>query len=151
MAEKIRAGWPENNVNKITLLLVIKNQEKNIEGIVRGLMNLGSLNNIRYQVVLVDKGSQDDTLKILYKLSLEYPAVTIVTTYYRFSKESILTVIQEKCQGDIIYYFNILEDIKPWLLLRTIHSLLQGNPETYVHVLKKMDFYTINKKVYANN
>lgn len=151
LSKKIRKGWPENRQVKVTFLLVTKNKEKIIEGIVRGLMHMGKKGYPDYEVVVVDKGSKDDTLPILYKLTREYPALTVVTSYYRFSKESVLLVVKDKCQGDIIYYFNLIDEIKPLTVVKELNNLLKGKVDQDTILLKKMNFFTITKKIYANS
>lgn len=151
ISEMIRRGWPENKKEKVTFLLVTKNKEKIIEGIIRGLMNMRKNGYPEFEIVVVDKGSKDDTLPILYRLTKEYEDLIVVTSYYRFTKESMLLVVKEKCRGDIVYYFNLIDEIKPLIVVKEINNLLQGKSEHDDILLKKMNFYSITKKIYANS
>lgn len=150
-SEMIRKGWPENKKEKVTFLLVTKNKEKVIEGIIRGLMNIRKKGYPEYEVVIVDKGSRDDTLPILYKLSKEYSDLTIVTSYYRFTKDSLLSIVKEKCQGEIVYYFNLIDEIKPLTVVKEFNNLLQGKSQQDNVLLRKMNFFLITKKIYAES
>jgi hypothetical protein len=65
---------------KVRLILMVKDQEEQIEGIVRSVFTgdllYGTLpgNNL----IILDMGSQDDTLKIVEKLKRDYQYIDII-------------------------------------------------------------------------
>ena len=66
---------------KANLILVVKDQEDNIEGIIRDAVNNKFVRGIALtgRFTVLDMGSTDDTLKILKKLEQEYPLLDICT------------------------------------------------------------------------
>ena len=68
---------------KYIITLTVKNQEKTLEGIVRNIVF--SLSSEHWSdsisdIVIIDLGSTDDTVKIAEKLSCDYPFVYYVKT-----------------------------------------------------------------------
>jgi len=65
---------------KYELVLTVKNQQDNIEGIIRSIFEDELFKNSgpECKVVVIDKGSDDDTIKILKKLSYEYNNLEVV-------------------------------------------------------------------------
>lgn len=76
-----KAVFVMNNVKDMYILIAVKNQEDNIEGIIRSIVfkniydrNEGIFNNI----IIADMGSTDSTVKILKKLCQEYEFLKLV-------------------------------------------------------------------------
>ncbi|MDK2799527.1 MAG: hypothetical protein PWP27_1905 [Clostridiales bacterium] len=69
-----------NKKNDVYIIITVKNQQDTIEGIIRSVV-WKSLNNnhggIVPNILVVDMGSTDDTLKILDKLCMEYDFIEI--------------------------------------------------------------------------
>lgn len=70
----------KNENKSVKFILLVKNQEDSIEGIIRGLFFQNLFRDIitldRFTVV--DMGSADDTLKILEKLKRDYQYLNVV-------------------------------------------------------------------------
>ena len=82
-----------DNKNKgIYIIVTVKNQQETVEGIIRSIV-WRSLNKSYYGVVpnilIVDMGSTDDTLKILEKLHNEYEFIKVT------DKEEYINIIEK--------------------------------------------------------
>ena len=67
--------------HSVTTVLTVKNQQDNVEGLVRGAVwsTLGRTGGRRVgDVIVVDLGSDDDTLRILNRLAEEYEFLHIM-------------------------------------------------------------------------
>lgn len=62
------------------LVISVKNQEQTIEGIIRGIFEdeLFRDKDSNSKVVVIDKGSTDETIKILKKLQQDYENLEVV-------------------------------------------------------------------------
>ncbi len=62
------------------LVLSVKNQEETIEGIIRSIFEdeLFRDKDTHTKVVVIDKGSTDETLKILHKLQEDYENLEVI-------------------------------------------------------------------------
>lgn len=65
---------------KYELILTVKNQEDNIEGVIHSIFKDELFKNSGpdCKVVVIDKGSDDDTVKILRKLACQYENLEVV-------------------------------------------------------------------------
>lgn len=77
---------------KANLILVVKDQEENIESMVRDAMNSKFVRGITLtgSFIVLDMDSKDDTLKILKRLEQQFPLLEVCS--YE-DKESLLTKI----------------------------------------------------------
>jgi hypothetical protein len=62
---------------KYGLLLLIKDQEEAIEGILRAILWWRSLKGCWLEIVVIDCGSRDDTCRILERLNFPYPVCRV--------------------------------------------------------------------------
>lgn len=83
----------EKDVGDIYLIMTVKNRQEDIEGIVRTLAwkIISRKNDITKELVIIDTGSEDDTLKILSRLEKEYEFLHIMT------KESYIDMLTKSC------------------------------------------------------
>lgn len=69
-------------VNKTSykLVLSVKNQQESIEGVIREIFGDELFNdkNLNTRVIVIDKGSTDETVKILRKLQEDYENLEVI-------------------------------------------------------------------------
>ncbi|GFN22758.1 glycosyltransferase [Thermanaeromonas sp. C210] len=70
-------GSPEKGKG-ICLLLIVQNLEECIEGIMREILWRSSLMGQRLELLVIDRGSTDDTRAILSRFAHPYPACTVI-------------------------------------------------------------------------
>jgi len=65
---------------KYELVLTVKNQQDNIEGVIRTIFEdeLFRRSGPECKVVVIDKGSEDETVKILERLAREYENLEVI-------------------------------------------------------------------------
>lgn len=78
-------------LEKSYVVITVKNCQDSIEGTIRSLAwkMLSKNNTISKELIIIDKGSQDDTLKILSRLEKEYDFIHTMT------KESYINMLNE--------------------------------------------------------
>jgi cellulose synthase/poly-beta-1,6-N-acetylglucosamine synthase-like glycosyltransferase len=86
----------------VSILLITNNDEGSIEGIVRWLLQLNYHDRAgapRYEVLVVDDGSRDQTFAILERLAREYPSLQVRQAQ---EGESAYERGLALCNGDVI-------------------------------------------------
>lgn len=68
-----------DNKGDVKIILAVQNKEEDIERIVRNLIEENYQNNMG-SITVVDRDSQDDTLKILESLMKEYRYLNVLST-----------------------------------------------------------------------
>lgn len=83
----------EESIGNPYLIMTVKNRQEDIEGVVRALawQIISKKNDIAKELVIIDMGSKDDTLKILSRLESEYEFLHIMT------KESYIDMWVKSC------------------------------------------------------
>jgi uncharacterized membrane protein len=90
----IRRRIKSQNIG-VEFILLVKNQEEYIEGIIRGIFVEEFLRDVITEdnFTVIDMGSNDDTLKILEKLKKDYQYINVVTFE---EKDEIFKNFEEK-------------------------------------------------------
>jgi hypothetical protein len=89
----------------VTFLLIIKNQEEDIEPILRCLLPEVDALAISCEIIVVDWGSTDLTPLILSRLVEECPALTALyaAEYMRPAAEAL-----PLCRGEVVHVFDLV-------------------------------------------
>lgn len=90
-------------MKKISIVVPCYNEEDVIESFYQELINiLHLLSNYCYEIIFVDDGSKDTTLKLLKKLKLDDDNVKIISFSRNFGKESGIFAGLENSSGDLV-------------------------------------------------
>lgn len=84
----------------ISLVIPVYNEGPHIETSMRTVQKILLENDIRYQIVLVDDGSRDDTWLALSRLAEELPGIKSIKLSRNFGKEAALCAGLENADGD---------------------------------------------------
>ncbi|WP_353893718.1 glycosyltransferase [Proteinivorax hydrogeniformans] len=103
----------------LSVLLIVNNWEDKVEKVIRYLANQSYFNKhplTPVDVVAVDKGSADNTLKILKQLARNYSFLKVVDSK-RISSSSVVEYGKNRCVGEVVLVFDDadfdnLEDIE---------------------------------------
>jgi len=106
----------------LSLLLLVKNQQDIIEGLIRELYAIPGCWST--EVIVVDCGSVDETRPILERLAGSFQNFKVVGVS---EEPGMLKKVYRLCRGDIIYCFDLTGAINYNLMARTIHSILNGS------------------------
>ncbi|MGI6114041.1 MAG: glycosyltransferase [Mahellales bacterium] len=76
------AGWPARGMKgRYSIIITVENNQENIEDIIRSLILkdwVEGKGSALDGIVVVDRGSTDDTLGILSRLARQYPCLKVV-------------------------------------------------------------------------
>ena len=110
-------------VPSMTFLLIIRNQEEEIEQIVRFLMTEMLTADIPCEVVVVAWGSTDLTPLILSRLVEENPAFTVLyaAEHVRPASEAL-----PLCRGEVVHVFDLVSRLHAEKFLSVAAGLLKS-------------------------
>jgi glycosyltransferase involved in cell wall biosynthesis len=83
---------------KISVVVTVYNEEDNIKPLIERIT--AALDGTEYEMVYVDDGSSDDTLKILY--SMDHPRLKVVELRKNYGQSSALMAGIEMAEGEYI-------------------------------------------------
>lgn len=87
---------------KISVIIPIYNEQDNIPELYRELVSILSALNQDYEIIFVDDGSTDSSLKILKELKNTNPNVKILSLDKNYGLSTAITAGIDKAEGDII-------------------------------------------------
>ncbi len=84
-----------NDSSSIRLALIVKNKQDEIEGVIRNIFRSGILNRsgIGGSLIVLDLGSQDETVALLEKLKRDYEYIEVIEDS---EKERIFDTLKAK-------------------------------------------------------
>ncbi len=86
----------------ISIVMPIYNEGKHIASSVKTVENILKQANIKYEFVLVDDGSKDDSWKVLTEISENNPNITSIRLSRNFGKEAALCAGLDETKGDAV-------------------------------------------------
>ena len=84
----------------ISVVIPVYNEGRQIEHNIGEIRKILESQDIRYELILVDDGSRDDTWQRLVRLSMEYPSIRCIRLSRNFGKEAALCAGLEDAGGD---------------------------------------------------
>lgn len=126
-----RAAAGGGRTSPVSLLCVVRNKERIVEGLVRELLSIaleGERGAAR-EVVVVDDHSTDDTPAILDRLARRCPSLRVVSmAELRAHGESALDVGVFMCSGPVVMLLNVGGQVQVRSLVRSVRDLLGRRP-----------------------
>lgn len=111
-------------MQKISIIVPCYNEEEAIPIFCGEIKNV--LKNYEYEVVFVDDGSKDNTLKVLKEKSNENSSIKYISLSRNFGKESAMFAGLENADGEYVVVMDVdLQD--PPRLLPEMYSILQSD------------------------
>jgi len=107
----------------ISLLLIVKNSEQFIEGMIRYLLSVTADHSTRIDIVVVDYDSDDITPLILERLVDEEPNFKVVhlPEGVRPTAEGLCY-----CQGEVVYIFDMVSRLQPETFMASLPLILRN-------------------------
>ena len=92
------------NSNQVTISIIVPlyNEEPNIDYLFERIFKVVDNLQLSYEIVCVDDGSKDNTLKCLIDYHYRYPTIKILSLSRNFGKDIALTAGLENAQGQAI-------------------------------------------------
>jgi biofilm PGA synthesis N-glycosyltransferase PgaC len=131
----LRIGWSsalartdEKPINKnyfISVIIPVRNEERNIESLLIGLANQ-NYPILNFEVIVVDDHSTDDSIKILAKNKPRFQNLTVAALTSNYGKKAALTHGINLAKGEIIATTDA-DCVLPIAWMTTINSAFQNN------------------------
>ncbi|MHB8945489.1 MAG: glycosyltransferase family 2 protein [Bacillota bacterium] len=111
----------------LSLLVLVKNGEATVEGVVRNLVGLPYVNHwglANYDVVVVDEHSGDQTSQIIERLGRRYSHIKLVRAPAGASRSAAIEAGLGLCRGNAAIVLDTTGDLDHRELLRTVYYLV---------------------------
>ena len=108
---------------ELSIIIAAYNEEKNIAGVYNSVSSSMSRLNAEYEIIFVDDGSTDSTLKEIKKIRDEDKKVKIISFTKNFGKGSALAAGLKRASGNVII---------------TMDADMQDNPKEIPNMLNKL-------------
>jgi glycosyltransferase involved in cell wall biosynthesis len=86
----------------ISVIIPLKNEEENVEPLYEELTDVLKTAGLDYEVIVVDDGSKDETLKRLRRVATHDPRITIIQLRRNFGQTPALAAGIEHSRGLVI-------------------------------------------------
>ncbi len=113
----------------LSVIIPVYNEEKNIEPLLKRLMPV--LNNYSYEVIFVDDGSTDNTLKVIKQFSQKNKNIKIISFLRNFGHQMALYAGYQNAQGDVIISMDADLQDPPELIDQMINKWQKGADIVY--------------------
>lgn len=103
-----------------TVLLLVKNQEKHIEGVMRQILRLQKDLDARIQLIVVDLNSEDQTVPILQRLCYPDQCFMLIEALYGEGVEEW----KKYSKGKNVYIIEMMGRIRSTQVIRQVKSII---------------------------
>lgn len=113
-------------MNKISIIVPCYNEEKSLPLFYEELnKNINKFENVEFEFIFVNDGSNDNTLNIIKKLLKNDSRIKYISFSRNFGKESAIYAGLEKCTGDFVTIMDSDLQDPPSLLLEMYKSVTE--------------------------
>ncbi len=134
----------------VSVVMPVYRESNNIAAILRAVADAFRDAGTKFEFVLVDDGSPDDTWDRIKDLSAEFPVMRAVRLSRNFGKELALCAGLEMARGDAVIVMDADGQHPPSLLPEMLEAWQSGEAEIVEAVKAKRGNETIFSKVTAN-
>lgn len=89
-------------MNKLSLVVPVYNEEDSVMTFYDKVVSFEPLNSVMLEIVFINDGSKDDTLRLINNLAIEDERVVVIDLSRNFGKENALCAGIEYATGDIV-------------------------------------------------
>lgn len=131
----------KSNLDSVELSIVIPfhNEEPNIDHLFERLSAIVNRLNISYEIICIDDGSRDNTLKCLINHHYGDPAIKVVSFSRNFGKEIALTAGIDHTQGKAVIPIDADLQDPPELIEQLIDKWREGYDVVYAQRRLRLD------------
>ncbi len=112
-------------MNKLSVVIPAKNESKNLSDCISGIVSTLENENIAYEIIVVDDGSNDETPSVLQKIEKNFTSVRGIRNYGQngfgravrlglenFQGDAVAIMMADRSDSpyDLVKYWNILND-----------------------------------------
>lgn len=142
MATKIKSSLDlKSSLDSVELSIVVPfyNEESNIDHLLDRLYTVLNRLNITYEIVCIDDGSRDNTLKCLREHHQQNPAIKVVSFSRNFGKEIALTAGIDHAQGKAVIPIDADLQDPPELIEQLVNKWREGYDIVYAQRQSRLD------------
>lgn len=110
----------------ISLIIPVYNEEKNISNLYKSITHTMEVNQYNYEVVLINDGSKDKSLKELKKIAALDSRIKYISFSRNFGKESAMIAGLKSCTGDCGIILDADLQHPPELIPQMIDAFFDG-------------------------
>ncbi|MDJ0509016.1 MAG: glycosyltransferase family 2 protein [Crocosphaera sp.] len=116
------------NLNQVEISIIIPcyNEEQGLDSLFERLLRVLNGLNVPYEIVCVDDGSRDNTLKCLIEYHHRYTAIKVISLSRNFGKDIALSAGLENAQGQAIIPIDADLQDPPELIEQLIEKWREG-------------------------
>lgn len=114
---------------KLSVIIPVFNEEENISPLLKRLLPV--VEKYQYEVIFVNDGSQDETVKNIKSFSEKNKNIKLISFYRNFGHQVALTAGYEVCRGDAVVSIDADLQDPPEVIDKMVKSWQKGNLVVY--------------------
>jgi hypothetical protein len=111
---------------QLTVVLPMHNNERQIRSTVHDLLDVSVMIRVPFRLVIVDDGSTDDTFESACELARTYPQVQALRQTYRGGLASVLELVRNRLQVEMVIVHDGVTPVDPMELKRLVTQQRDG-------------------------
>lgn len=128
----MRRKWLEEGRRpERSLILVVRNQQEMIEGVLRKIARMQRESHTSIELVVIDNGSRDETPGIITRLARTTGGFSFVIVECCREMSRMVELGIETCRGEKIYYLGIKEKMNFRDIYNGLNEVIVKNPSGY--------------------
>ena len=92
----------EQQISNISIIIPCYNSEKTICSVIEEINGVDRLKTIKYELILVNDGSSDNTFKIISMIASNNKNITAIDLSKNFGQHNALMAGLRFCSGDVV-------------------------------------------------
>jgi hypothetical protein len=111
-----------NDPMSVSLLLIVRNTEQQIEGMIRYLLQEVAADSFWCELVIVDYASDDITPAILDRLAIDFPQLKVI---HLAPAARAVADGMAFCQGEVVYVLDFVNRLRCERFMNTVGRIMQ--------------------------
>ena len=130
-------------IDNISVVIPSYNESKNINEVYRRTLEvIKKINVKKYEIIFVENGSKDDSLKLLKKINLENKSVKIISLSRNFGYQSAISVGLKYAENDYICVMDGDLQDPPEIIIKFVQKITEGYDVVYgIRIKRKANFF----------
>jgi len=91
-----------NNHTDISVIIPLLNEEESLSELEAWIRKVMTENNFRYEIIMIDDGSSDNSWELIQSLAAQNPSVRAIKFRRNYGKSAALNVAFAKASGDVV-------------------------------------------------
>ncbi|TLN00092.1 glycosyltransferase family 2 protein [bacterium] len=126
---QINRKWPGADCRpERSLILVVRNRQEMIEGILRRAIQVRNGNAIRIELIVIDNGSRDETPGIIAKLARSPGGFTFINAAADYGSRDVIEIGLEMSRGEKICYLGLKKSMTLHDTYNSLDEVMIRNP-----------------------